>query len=191
MDAVRVVLMQVAENEQRESLTEFERWQACEELRRLNPKWSAQELGTALNKGASWVTHYLSPSKCIPVVQEAFEAGRLGISDCYAISKALERDQHELLRMKLDEGASRDDLERAVKRINRPTRNGSSVRLSRIKCPLPSGMSVVVSGTGIGLDEGIEALTAAAREMKKARDEGLDAKTAQAVWQKRNERTAG
>jgi hypothetical protein len=35
------------------------------------------------------------------------------------------------------------------------------------------------------MEEGIEALAAAAKEMKKALAEGLDAKTAQAVWRDR------
>ena len=76
-----------------------------------------------------------------------------------------EKDQHELLAMKFG-GASRDELVRAVQRNKRPT-NG--VRTSRISCPLPSGVTVTVSGSEIGMDEGIEALAVAAKEMKKAR----------------------
>ena len=52
-------------------------------------------------------------------------------------------------------------------------------------------MNVVICGDAIGLDESIEAVLAAAKEMKRARDEGLDAKTAQAVWQKRLKKAVG
>ena len=59
-----------------------------------------------------------------------------------------------------------------------------------MKCPLPSA-TVIVTGNAIGLDEAIDAVLVAAKEMKRARDEGLDAKTAQAVWEKRLAKAAG
>jgi ParB/RepB/Spo0J family partition protein len=40
-------------------------------------------------------------------------------------------------------------------------------------------------GKAIGLDEAIDAVLAAAKEIKRARDEGLDLRMAQAVWEKR------
>jgi ParB family transcriptional regulator, chromosome partitioning protein len=193
MDAGKRLLMQFAENEQRENLSDPQRWKTVEELRRLYPKWLAKDIAEALNKEPSWVTRYLSPSKCLPAVQEAFTAGRLGISDCYAISKVSEREQHELLALKLD-GATRDDLEVAAKRMKRPRsrRNRGTIRRcwNRIKCPLPYA-TVIVSGNAIELDGSIEAALAAAEEMKRARDEGLDAKTAMAAWQKRLKKAAG
>jgi ParB family transcriptional regulator, chromosome partitioning protein len=187
-EAGKVVVLQAIENEQRQNLTDPERWRMVEELRRLYPKWIAKDISEALHKDPSWVTRYLSPSKCLPAVQEAFAAGRLGISDCYAISKVTEREQHELLALKLG-GATRDDLECAVKRINRPRRNGSGCE-KRVRCPLATA-TVIVTGNAIGLDEAIDAVLAAAKEMKRARDEGLDAKTAQAVWEKRLTKAAG
>jgi ParB/RepB/Spo0J family partition protein len=187
IEAGQVLVLQAIENEQRENLSDPERWKMVEELRRLYPKWMAKDISEALHKDPTWVTRYLSPSKCVPAVQEAFAAGRLGISDCYAISKVSEREQHDLLTLKLG-GATRDDLERAVKRINQPKGNGS-VRAKRVRCPVGNA-TVIVSGSAIGLDEAIDAVLAAAKEMKRARDEGLDAKTAQAVWQKRISKTA-
>ncbi len=41
---------------------------------------------------------------------------------------------------------------------------------------------VTVAGEEISLDEAIDALKEAMKAMQKARDTGLDAKTAQAVW---------
>jgi ParB family transcriptional regulator, chromosome partitioning protein len=181
IEAGKVLILQAVENEQRENLTDFERWRMVEELRQLYPKWMAKDLAEALHKDSPYITRYQSPSKCIPAVQEAFEAGRLGISSVYNLSRSSEKEQHELLAMKLG-GASRDDLVRSVQRRKRPT-NG--VRTGRLSCPLPSGITVTLSGIEIGMDEGIEALTAAAKEMKKALSEGLDAKTAQAVWRDR------
>jgi len=55
------------------------------------------------------------------------------------------------------------------------------VRVKRIACPLPSGVSIVVSGEELSLDDLIEALGEAQKEAKKAREQGLDAKTFRAV----------
>ena len=102
---------------------------------------------------------------------------RLGISDCYAASKLSEAEQAELLRLKLS-GASRDAIEQAgrKKRAAAPT-----VKLSRIKAILPSGVMIVASGEGLTLDDLIESLGEAQREARKAREQGLDARTFQAV----------
>ena len=58
----------------------------------------------------------------------------------------------------------------------------SRVRASTIRCPLAGGPVVTVSGDELSLDEAIDALKEALKAMTKARDTGLDAKTAQAVW---------
>ena len=189
IDPGKLWLIQFAENEQRVDLTENECARACEELRRLYPKWTLKDLAKALNKDPSWVTRHLSVFKVIPAVREAFEGRRLKIAQVYPISQVGEREQHELLAAALN-GATRNDLEQAVKRVNRPKRNGSAVRLNRLKCPL-HGATVIVTGKAIGLDEAIDAVLVAAKEMKRAREEGLDAKTAQAVWQKRLNKAAG
>jgi hypothetical protein len=149
---------------------------------------SLKDLARALNKDQSWVTRHLAPLSVLPAVRQAFQAGRLNLSQVYPISRVGEREQHELLAAALG-GATRDDLERTVKRIKRPKRNGSAVRSNRVKCPL-HGATVIVTGKAIGLDEAIDAVLAAAKEMKRARDEGLDARVAQSVWEKRLKKSA-
>ncbi|MDG3006441.1 ParB/RepB/Spo0J family partition protein [Paludisphaera mucosa] len=162
----------------RADLTGYEKWQACRELLELN-QWQGKELAEHLHLDPSSVTRLMSPSKCIPEAVEALKAGRITISDTYALSKLDQADQPGLLALKLS-GASRDTLERQ----GRKTRAASApaVRASKIKCPLVSGSVVTVAGDEISLDDAIEALKEAAKAMQKARDTGLDAKTAQAVW---------
>ena len=46
-----------------------------------------------------------------------------------------------------------------------------------MKCLLASGVSVVVSGEGVSLEESIDALGEAIKEMKRARELGYTAKT--------------
>jgi len=55
------------------------------------------------------------------------------------------------------------------------------LKVSRIKCPLPSGATIQVSGESISLDDAIEAAQEWIKEAKKASEQGLDAKTFQAV----------
>ncbi len=141
----------------------------------LTNKQLAEEV---LDIDPSLVTRYLSVFECIPEVLEAALAGKLGVSDWYGIAKLDPSEQPVLLQLKLG-GASRDELERQ----GRKRRNGGApaVRASKIKIALTSGVTVTVSGDDLSLDEAIEAVSEAQKEMRKGRDQGLDAKTLQAV----------
>jgi ParB family chromosome partitioning protein len=174
---IRVI--QLTENIHRADLTAYEQWTGCEELLRLNPQWKSKDLADHLHRDPSSVTRLLSPSKCIPLVQEALRECKLGITDVYAISKLAEAEQAAALAMKLA-GASRDQLERMGRK--KRTEEPLQARLTRIKCPLPSGQAtVVVSGEGLTLTDMIESLSELMRLARKANEEGLDAKTFQAV----------
>jgi ParB/RepB/Spo0J family partition protein len=171
-------IFQLTENVHRADLKDSEKWRACEELLRLNPGWGNKDLASHLKLGESTVTKYLSPSRCIPEVQKALESGQIGITAAYEISRAPAEQQAELLRLKLS-GTSRDGLAEHVRKQKRDST--PQVRVKRIACALPSGASVVVSGEELSLDDLIEALGEAQKEAKKAREQGLDAKTFSAV----------
>lgn len=159
---------------QRADLTGFEKWTACAELMCMNVTWQMKDLAEHLHLDPAQVTRILSPSKCSPAWQEALKAGTVSISDCYAASKLPERDQAGLLALKLS-GASRDTLEAAGKKTR--TAATPAVKVARVKCLLPSGVQIVVSGDGISLEDATEALGEAIKEMKRARDLGYTAKT--------------
>jgi hypothetical protein len=113
-------------------------------------------------------------------VVEALRENKIAISDAYEISKAVDReDQLRLLSLK-NAGASREVL--AAQGRKQRAAATPAVRVSKIKCPLPSGQVITVSGEELSLDEAIDSLKEAIKAMTKARDTGLDAKTAQAVW---------
>ena len=164
----------------RADLSAFDKSQACVKLLELNPGWQNQDLARCLKLDPSTVTRLLSPSKCVPEVVEALRENKIAISDAYEISKAVDReDQLRLLSLK-NAGASREVL--AAQGRKQRAAATPAVRVSKIKCPLPSGQVITVSGQELSLDEAIESLKEAIKAMTKARDTGLDAKTAMAVW---------
>jgi ParB family transcriptional regulator, chromosome partitioning protein len=164
----------------RADLSSFDKSQACVKLLELNPGWSNQDLAKCLKLDPSTVTRLLSPSKCVPEVVEALRDNKISISDAYEISKAADHDgQLQLLALK-NTGASRDVL--AAKGRKQRAADKPAVRASKIRCPLPSGSVVTVAGDGLTLDDMIEVLSEAVKLVKKARDQGLDSKTAARVW---------
>jgi ParB family chromosome partitioning protein len=173
--------LQFTENMQRQDLTGYEQWQGCLDLLRLNPGWTQKDLAQQLHIDPSMVIRLLSPSKCIESVQAAFAEGKIGISDCYAISRLDEAEQAAALVMKLS-GASRDQLASHARR----QRSGETpvVRASRVKCEL-GRVSITLVGDALGLDEVIDALGDAQKEARKARDQNLDVKTWSAVMRDR------
>src|SRR5438132_7058575 len=134
-----------------------------------------KDLAELLHIDPSMVTRLRSVSKVILSAREALAAGTIGLSTVYAISKCESPADQERMLVQALSGASRDAIEQA----GRKSRNGGkeAVRVQKVKCILLSGVSVVVSGEGVSLDESIEALGEAIKEMKRARDLGYTAKT--------------
>jgi ParB/RepB/Spo0J family partition protein len=163
----------------------YEQWQSCSELMCMNPEWELKNLAEFLHVSQSMMTRLLSPSKCIPGWQAALKDGKVGISDCYQASQLPESEQAGLLALKLS-GASRDE----IARVSRRKRNGEqdTVRVQRVKCALPNGITVVVSGEAVSLDESIDALSETIKEMKRARELGYTAKTFVAAMKDKSKR---
>lgn len=174
----QIKVYRLTENIQRKDLSPYEMWQSCVELMSMNPAWQMKDLAEHLHLDPSMVTRLLSPSKCIPAWQEALKEGKVGISDCYAASKIPE-DQAGMLALKLS-GATRDQIEQAGRKGR--TATVPEVKTGRVRCPLSSGATVVVSGPEMSLEEYINALQSALEFARKANKESLDVKTAEKVW---------
>ncbi len=160
-------------------LIAYDKAMACIRILELHPGWQMKDLAEYLHIDPSSVTRWCSLSRVIQAWRDALKDGKVGISDVYAASKLPEKDQAGLLSLKLS-GASRDTIEQA----GRKKRSGDkpAVKVSRLKIPLPGGMVVQISGKDLDLDGGIESTKEALKALDKARKEGLDSKTAQAVW---------
>jgi ParB family chromosome partitioning protein len=98
----------------------------------------------------------------------------VGITACYEISRVAPEQQAELLALK-SSGTSRDGIARQVRK--RKQAASPQVRVRRIACPLPGGICITLSGRELSLEECIEALGEAIREMKRSRELGYTAKT--------------
>jgi hypothetical protein len=161
------------------SLSAYEMFVGCKKWLELNTGATAGELARRIHVTEAYLSKLLSLDRCIPAVKEAAAAGKIGLSDWYAISRG-EAEQATLLAAKLN-GATRDELESR----GRKARNGDNpaVRVSRVKCAMPSGVNVSFAGAGGGLslDDLIDTLGALLKECRKAQEQGLDSKTFQAV----------
>ena len=181
LDESQVRVWQLVENMARADLSGYEQWAGCTELLAANPTWKMQDLAAALGLSPGTVTKLLSPSKLVPVWQEALKAGTVTISDCYAASKTPPEGQAGLLALKLG-GATREQLERAL----RKPREQAAVRAAAVTCRLANGVSVVAKGPdAFSLDEFIDCLADLVRDAKRAREQSLDIKTWQAVLRDR------
>jgi hypothetical protein len=70
---------------------------------------------------------------------------------------------------------------------------GSNVRTSKVRCAMPSGVTITVVGQGEGmtLSEIIEELGLLLKEAKRAEEQGLDSKTWSAVLKDKAAAKAG
>lgn len=172
--------IRLVENIQREDLTPYEVALGVKELVE-ESGLELKKVAARLGKGPTFVTRNLYPFKCIEVVQAAFKAGAIGITDCEAMAKATPDEQQRMLEARLNHHATRDDLVRRRQRA----RNGSStaVRVNRIRFPLPGGVTITLVGHDLAMDLAIDSLLDGAKAMRKGRADGLDAKTFQAAMQ--------
>lgn len=174
LSETEVRLIQLSENIHRVDLSDWEKAKAFAGIRELNPGMSNKDLAAYAKVAEPTISKYLAALKCIPAVQEALGAGSLGITAVYEISRVSPEQQAELLALKLS-GTSRDGLTQRVR--SRKNKATPQVRVKRLVCPLPSGVSITLTGDELSLDESIEALGEAIREMKRARELGYTAKT--------------
>ncbi len=160
------------------TLSPFDQALACKEWLDQNPGATSKELAGKIDRDASMLTRLNSVWKACPAVQRAAAEGKVGPKAWYQLSLLPQAEQAEVLEMYLAGTPAGQIAELCRKKR---TNAAPTVKLSRIKAELPSGVCIVASGQGLTLDDLIDCLGEAQREAKKARDQGLDARTFQAV----------
>jgi ParB/RepB/Spo0J family partition protein len=164
----------------RAALSPFEQASGFRDWLAGNAGQTAKELAARIDRDPSLITRYVSIFDCIQPVQDAAAASRIGPSQWYPISQLPLADQGELLEMHLA-GVPRDQLAEACRKKRAKAVMNPAVKLSRVKCPLSTGTTVVVSGPEMSLEDLISALSQALEAARKANKDGLDIKTLSAV----------
>jgi ParB family transcriptional regulator, chromosome partitioning protein len=158
------------------TLSAYDQSFSCKEWMEATPGATAKELAEKIDRDPSMLTRLLSLWKCIPPVIKAAEEGKIGPKAWYQISLLPEAEMAGLLAMHLS-GMPADQIASISRQKRKPASTAPAARLSRVRCALPSGVQIVVSGAELSLDELIEAFGEAAKEAKRAREQGLDIKT--------------
>ena len=170
------------ENVHRVEVTVQEQTKQCLRLLDLNPEWEQKQAAAFLKLDPSMISRFAAVGKTLPAAQEAFYAGTLSLSTVYEIYKAGDAAaQHAALAQALG-GASREELRESRQRKFTGTVQS---KVARLKCSLPGGLSVQVSGASVSLQEFIDALLLAVKEAKAALKDNQDAKAFAAVMANR------
>lgn len=178
-------LIRLAENIHRREMSGYRQWMACSDILCGNPGRQIKELAALMHLTPPSLTRILSPGKCSVAWQEALRTGQVGVSDCYQASQLLEGEQAALRALMLGDGGGkrvgRDALAAAARKL-RQKADPAAPRLGRVRCPLPAGRTVVVSGADMTLPELIDTLAQALDVTRRASRESLDEKTGERVW---------
>ena len=168
----------------RSGLSPYEQYCGFAEWLRENPQTTARELAEKIDRDPALLARSLSLLKCVPAVVKAAEEGKITPAHWYPISQQPPERQEALLNLKLAGQASREDLMAA----GRQRRDPKPEKPAKIVCSLPSQIRVTVSGKGVTLDDGIQALTQALKEMEAARRLGYSAKTFAAATREKSKK---
>lgn len=173
--------LQLSENIQRESLSQFDLFQGC--LRLIETcGFQQRDLARVLSLDPAQVSPILSAAKVIPEAVAALKAKQINLGHTYALSKVdSTEEQARLLNLALA-GASRDNLEGEVRKLNARRKAQETIRLSRVKLQLPgSKVCLILSGADLSMDDVAEALAEAQKEVRRARDQQMDVRAFNAV----------
>lgn len=155
-------LFQLWENVFRSDLSDFELSQALIEQQQ-QTGWSGKKIAEFTKLSQPTVSRYLGVARWSEPLRNAFKSGVIGIAEGSQIHSLPEEQQAKRLdrRLGTSKGNGQDD----------------SSRLSRIECPLNSGVTVQIKGADLTLDAVIKALAEAYKEAKKGRKQKFTVNT--------------
>ena len=168
-------LFQLVSDVTKKPLSFYERAMAILKVEDANPKLNGKELAALIDMEPTLCWKYQQARKLSPESMAAFKEGKIGLTMVPELAKLPHAEQPILLGLKLS-GASREEVRKTRKKSSQP-----AVRASKIKCPLPSGVVVQVTGDS-SLEEFIDALDEAKKLAKAAIAKGLNSSTAVKVW---------
>jgi ParB family transcriptional regulator, chromosome partitioning protein len=147
-------------------------WQANMKERVCTARKLAKELGV----DESLVGDFLSLLRLPSDVQEQVNSGVLHMSKASMIAQQESNPDRQRELAALAPDIPRSKLAARIKRMQRGGQQ-EEVRVNSLRCPLPTGTTVVLKGRELTLDDAIQALTELLRAMKKASEDGIDGST--------------
>ncbi|MCZ2343630.1 MAG: ParB/RepB/Spo0J family partition protein [Bacteroidales bacterium] len=175
--AKELLLVQANIDQHRQNLSALDRarlWsRMCQEF-----GCTAKKLAEMLHVSEAVISRALALLQLPDDIQQQIHDGTLDERRGYLLTQESDPVRQRELAVEAT-ALSRDEL---AKRVRKPKQvDTPQARMKRIVCPLPSGISITVSGADLSLDDFIEALSEAQKEARKAREQSLDAKTFAAV----------
>ena len=113
---------------------------------------------------------------------KAAEEGKIGVKAWNQISLLPEAEQEGLLAMFLA-GMSTSQAADAARKSRGATTKSATVKVSRVKCPVPGTGATVVTGEALSLSDMIEAVAEILKLAKRENEKGIDVSTFQRVCQ--------
>lgn len=138
----------------------------------------AKQLADMLHVSEAVISRSLALLQLPEDLQRQVNEGKLDARRGYLLSQESDPARQRELASQAA-ALSREELAKQVRKSKVTTTQ--QVRMKRIVCPLPTGVSISASGAELSLDDLIDALSETQKEARKAREQGLDAKTFSAV----------
>ena len=149
-------------------------WQANMKARGCTARQMAKELGVS----DSLVGDYLSLLTLPADVQEQVNSGALHMSKACLIAQQESDPDRQRELAALAKNMARGKLAATVRQARRKGQAAPAARkVSCLKCPLPSGITVIIKGCDLTLVDASKALGDLLKAMKKANDDGIDGPT--------------
>ncbi len=158
------------------------RWRVPWWVLERNPGMRLKDLAKQLNRKPALLTRIMSVSRCIPAAREALKDGKIGISDCYAISKVAENEDEQARLLGNETSTVRAAM--ISNAIGESGTAGTKSKINRVpqaKCELPGGTSVVVTAPSLSMAVICETLADALKAARKGYDDGQSPTTWAAV----------
>lgn len=172
---------QLTINGHRNELNPIDEYEAFARLSSLNG-WSPSELAAALAVSNTEVSRVMAIGKLTDEERQLVREGKISKSAAYALARVGSEQRAALARKAAAGEITRDELNRHAKK--KPKTNGSVTK--KVSCQLPHATVSVQAKNGLNLPSLIDLLEDLLKECRKAKNQGLDIKTAVSILRDRS-----
>jgi len=168
-----VLLRQLTENIQRESLSPLEMARGIDRLQK-STSWSGTQIATKLGLSNATVTRLLALLSLPEYIQAKVATGEISAGAGYELARVKDTEQQTVLAGQAIGGQlNRDALSGAVKAKRETTVNNTVPLSTRVTAKLNAGRSVTVSAAALNLEKFIEILEELIGRVRQARPKGI------------------